>query len=324
MLTLEKITFAYDDLKVLDNISFTLKKDKHLAIIGESGCGKSTLLKLIYGILGPDAGHLYFQDKQLKGPLFHLVPGYKGMGYVNQDAELSSFRTVSENIGQHLSNTQPRVKESYIRRLLNIVDLDSFYNVKVEQLSGGQKQRIALAKVLTTKPKLILLDEPFHHIDNFRRRLLRKKLYDYLSANHISSIIATHDKADILSFTDQTLVMKSGKVLAFKNTIELYKNPMSFYTASLFGEVNEIRLDSIGISNNQNTILIYPFEIEIIYEGNNYAKVIKSYFMGQFYFIEVLYKSQHICLQHPCYLEKGTDIRLLFNIEVIRQRIPFL
>ena len=93
--------------------------------------------------------------------------------------------------------------------------MKAFENTKVKNLSGGQKQRVAIARALAKEPKLILLDEPFGQIDNFKKNSLRRKLFQYLKEKNISCIVATHDKEDALSFADFLLVIQHQEIIAF-------------------------------------------------------------------------------------------------------------
>ena len=118
MLQVENITFSYDKNKVIKNIDFTVNKGLNIAIIGESGCGKSTLLKLIYGLYDLDQGQIFWNDKEVLGPKFHLVPGMPYMKYLAQDFDLMPFITVAENVGKYLSNIHPEKKQNRINELL--------------------------------------------------------------------------------------------------------------------------------------------------------------------------------------------------------------
>ncbi|RZS99516.1 ABC transporter ATP-binding protein [Aquimarina brevivitae] len=294
MLRVENLTFAYDKLPVLKDISFTIDKGQHVALIGASGCGKSTLLKLIYGLLHAEQGNLFWEHRQLMGPLFNLVPGEENMKYLSQGFELQAFRTVAENIGEFLSNTDQESKKDRVDELLAIVEMEELADVKIERLSGGQKQRVALAKALAKKPQLLLLDEPFHNIDNFRRSALRRNLFRFLKRHNITSITATHDKTDILSFTDQTLVIKQGELIAQQPTVQLYQNPKDYYIASLFGEVNKIQLAAFGQGDDKRYVLIYPDEIKVDPDAQLQVRVKNSYFNGSHYLIEAVLDNQII------------------------------
>ncbi|HSP12935.1 MAG TPA: ATP-binding cassette domain-containing protein, partial [Salegentibacter sp.] len=174
MLKLKNVSFAYLEKPVLKNISFNLEKGENLSIIGESGCGKSTLLKLIYGLLHTN-GKIFWNEKELLGPQFNIVPGEPFIKYLAQDFDLMPPLTVAENIGKHLSNMYPRKKKKRIEELMEVVEMTELANEKAKHLSGGQQQRVALARALANEPELLLLDEPFSHIDHFRKNNLRRQ-----------------------------------------------------------------------------------------------------------------------------------------------------
>ena len=157
MLKVKKISFSYQEKVTINNVSFELEKGSSFAVIGESGCGKSTLLKLIYGLYDLDEGELFWNDKEVLGPKYHLIPGMDFMKYLAQDFDLMPFITVAENVGKHLSNIYPNQKKERIKELLELVEMTKFANVDVKFLSGGQMQRVAIARVLALEPEVLLL-----------------------------------------------------------------------------------------------------------------------------------------------------------------------
>ncbi|WP_299221710.1 ABC transporter ATP-binding protein [uncultured Aquimarina sp.] len=321
MLTVQNVSFAYDTAPVLKNINFTIEKGQHIALIGASGCGKSTLLKIIYGLLDVAHGTLFWDDQKILGPAHNLVPGQENMKYLSQGFELQSYRTVAENIGQYLSNFEPELKLGRVNELLEIVEMTPFADIKIENLSGGQKQRVALAKALAKRPELLLLDEPFGNIDNFRRSSLRRNLFAYLKRNKITSITATHDKTDILSFAEETIVIHKGEIVTKGNTHSIYQNPDNYYIASLFGEVNELPISTIiPGSDNDNTILLYPHELKLVEDSNLKARVKKSYFNGNHFLIEAIFNNQVIFIEHPNSVEDSKEIGIHVSKEIIASR----
>jgi ABC-type nitrate/sulfonate/bicarbonate transport system ATPase subunit len=206
MLVVKDISFSYSDSPNINSISFSLTKGNNLALIGESGCGKSTLLKLIYGLYDLEEGQIFWNQTEVLGPKFHLIPGMPFMKYLAQDFDLMPFITVAENVGKYLSNFFPEEKQARISELLEIVEMTEYANVKAKFLSGGQMQRVAIARVLALEPEVLLLDEPFSHIDNFRRNSLRRKLFGYLKEQQITCIVATHDSTDVLAFADEVAI----------------------------------------------------------------------------------------------------------------------
>ena len=304
MLQVNNITFGYSKNKiVLDNFNFTLQKGEHLCVMGESGCGKSTLLKAIYGLLDLQKGTIFWNENQVLGPEFHLVPGMDFFKYVAQDFDLMPYISVSENIKKFLSRFYPEESEARTQELLEVIEMKAFENTKVKNLSGGQKQRVAIARALANEPELILLDEPFGQIDNFKKNSLRRRLFKYLKDKNIACIVATHDKNDALSFADQLIIIRNNKILANNNPKEIYNNPTEKYIAALFDDVNEIVID------NKNHLL-YPHQIKIVEKSDISATVLNSYFKGSYWLIEAEVENQIVFLNHFEELENGKEINL--------------
>jgi ABC-type Fe3+/spermidine/putrescine transport system ATPase subunit len=316
MLTVASISFGYTKKKtVLDNFNFSLKEGEHLCVMGESGCGKSTLLKAIYGLLNLKKGEIYWKENQVLGPKFNLVPGMDLFKYVAQDFDLMPYISVAENIKKFLSRFYPEESEARTQELLDVIEMTSFANTKVKNLSGGQKQRVAIARALANEPELLLLDEPFGQIDNFKKNSLRRKLFTYLKEKNIACIVATHDKNDALSFADSLLIIRNNRILVNNTPIEIYKNPENKYIAALFDDVNDIVL-------NEEKVLLYPHQIKIIeHSAKNTALPIKratvlnSYFKGAYWLIEAVFENQVVFLNHSADLKKNKAIHISFTLE---------
>ncbi|MFN3755618.1 MAG: ABC transporter ATP-binding protein [Flavobacterium sp.] len=304
MLQVQQLTFSYIETRVLKDIQFTLEKGNHLAIIGESGCGKSTLLKLIYGLMDIEQGSIHWNEQEVLGPKFHLIPGMPYMKYLAQDFDLMPYISVAENVGKFLSNFYPEQKKSRIEELLKVVEMEDFYHVKAKHLSGGQMQRVALARVLALEPELLLLDEPFSHIDNFRKNSLRRNIFSYLKEKNITCIVASHDSTEVLSYTDQLMVLKHGSMLHFDDTTTLYTHPKDFYTASLFGEVNLIASKYLNTSGDAH--LVYSHQLSIVENAPLMVTVKKGYFKGSHYLIEATYSEGNIFFESSKPLTSGT------------------
>jgi ABC-type Fe3+/spermidine/putrescine transport system ATPase subunit len=296
-------SFSYQEKIILQNLTFTLDEGQQLAVIGESGCGKSTLLKIIYGLYDCDEGNLSWKSEPILGPKFHLVPGMPFMKYLAQDFDLMPFITVGENVGKFLSNFYPKEKQDRIDELLNLVEMSEFKHIKAKFLSGGQMQRVALARVLAQEPEVLLLDEPFSHIDNFRKNKLRRKIFQYLKEKQITTLVASHDINDVLSFSDEVIVLKDTTILEKATPLELYNHPKSQYTAALFGEVNEIEI-------NGKMQLIYPNQLQIVQKSYIQVEVISTYFKGKYYLIEAKFENQLVYFESEFKIEKQSIINL--------------
>lgn len=300
MLSVNHLTFSYHKQPVLTDVQFTIKEGEHLAVIGESGSGKSTLLKLIYGEYDLNEGQIFWKNHQILGPKFNLVVGYPFMKYVAQEFDLMPFITVEENIGKHLSNFFPEEKRQRTSQLLDIVELSAFAKTKVKNLSGGQKQRVALARALAKQPEIILLDEPFSHIDNFKKQTLRRNVFNYLKEKNITCIVATHDKEDVLGFADQMIVLHDSKIIANNTPLQLYKHPETPLIASFFGEFNRL----------ENGQLVYAHQLKVVETSNFEVVVKKSYFKGHYYIIESVWNDKIVMFEHHTELKIDQKVYL--------------
>jgi ABC-type Fe3+/spermidine/putrescine transport system ATPase subunit len=303
MLTLEHIAFSYGSKPILKNINLTLKQGTVAAVIGESGCGKSTLLDLVYGLLQEKQGNIRFNGEQLLGAGSHLVPGHEMMKYVPQEFDLMPFTTVFENVGEHVS-LQDDNRESSIAEMLAIVGMLDFKDRKVKTLSGGQKQRVAIAKALAQQPKVLLMDEPFSHIDNFRKNELRRNLFAYFKKQQMTCIMATHDKDDVLAFTDRTIIMQDGYIIDNRATSAVYKKPKTTYGASLFDDVNVI---PTAFFDNKKELLCYPHNLCVNPKGVA-MKVAACYFAGNGYLLIVQNNNDLFYVKHTVPVEPETVV----------------
>ena len=231
------------------------------------------------------------------------------MKYLAQDFDLMPFITVAENVGKYLSNAFPEKKKERILELLEIVEMTELANVKAKFLSGGQMQRVALARVLALEPEVLLLDEPFSHIDNFRKNSLRRNLFKYLKEHNITTIIASHDENDYLSFVDEIIVIKEGKQIANGSPKELIANPPSYYVASLFDDVNETKA-SYFEGQSSKVLLVYPNQLQVVEKSKLKVMVSDNYFKGSHYLIEATYENGKLFFVNDVAIAIGNEIYL--------------
>lgn len=323
MLRIQNLSFAYAEIDILQDINIRIQRGEHVAIIGESGCGKSTLLKLLYGLMDLEQGEIYWDDEQILGPAYNLVPGAPFMKYLSQDFDLMPFISVAENISQYLSVFYPEELKERTQELLEMIELTEFADKKVKTLSGGQQQRVALARVLAQKPEVLLLDEPFGHIDNFLKNSLRRNIFNYLKENRITTIVATHDVNDVLPFADRAVVLRDKEIIAKARPMELYKNPKSLYVASLFGEASLISIDALKTyANTKRKIIVYTHEFRVSPSSGLKVTVEKAYPMGSHFLTESRSADNEVIFFNANQLlPKGKEVFLNVAIETINQRI---
>jgi ABC-type Fe3+/spermidine/putrescine transport system ATPase subunit len=314
MLKVHNISFGYTEKPVLKNLNFTIEKGQNIAVIGESGCGKSTLLKLIYGLHDIDEGEITWNDTKILGPKYNLIPGMPFVKYLAQDFDLMPYITVAENVGKFLSNGFNALKKLRVEQLLEMVEMTEFANVQAQYLSGGQQQRVALARVLANEPEILLLDEPFSHIDNFRKNALRRNLFAYLKTKGITCIVATHDSTDALSYADETIVLQNGMMVDKADSISLYSNPINKYVASLFGEVNDLKLSQlVPVDGEDEKVLLYPNQLKVVDNGMLNAVVKHSYFKGGHYLIKAVFDRKVIFFEHDAPLKANEEVTLMIS-----------
>lgn len=285
MLKVHIESFNYSDQEVLKELRFAIDTNQHLAVLGESGSGKSTLLHLIYGLLELPNGKITYAGKQLGGPSEKLVPGHEFMKLLSQEFDIMPFTTVAENIGSYLTSQDMLADAKRIDALLEVVDLVDYKQEYVKNLSGGQKQRVGLAKALANTPEVLLLDEPFSHIDLLRKTKLRRRLFAYLKENNIGCIYATHDSEEALAFSDKILLLgKNGEQELFDSPQQVYNGVKTAYQASFFGEVNDLR----PWWPKDEKRWYYPEQLEVSDVRSDIRGIVKkSYFKGSYYLLEV-------------------------------------
>src|SRR6187549_1219231 len=222
ILKLSNVGKQIDNAWVVKDFSFTQKKNQKIVIAGETGSGKSTLLKMIGGLVQPDAGTIFFEDKTVEGPNEKLVAGHSEIAYLSQHFELPKFLRV-EQVLEYANSLSAKESSSIYR----ICQINHLLQRKTDQLSGGEKQRIAIARLLISKPKLLLLDEPFSNLDMVLRDVLKSVIDSITRKLRITCMLVSHDTVDSLSWADEIVVMRDGTLVQQGSPEEIYKNPIN-------------------------------------------------------------------------------------------------
>ena len=213
------------------------------SLLGASGCGKSMTLKCIAGVEKPDEGHIELDGTVLFDSKQHinLPPQKRRVGYLFQNYALFPNMTVRQNILCGLNREKDkRVKEHRLNEMLRLMQLEGLENHKPAQLSGGQQQRTALARILVSDPRLLLLDEPFSALDGHLRDSLKIELRDLLTRFGREVLMVTHDRGEAYNMSQSIAVMDRGRLLCVKPTKELFADPGSVQASILTGCKNNI------------------------------------------------------------------------------------
>jgi putative ABC transport system ATP-binding protein len=219
LLRCEKVSTA-----ILDQLTFTIPKNKITTIIGPSGAGKSSLLMLLNRLEEPLSGTIYFKDKPISS--FPIPELRREIGLVFQSPYLFDG-TVEDNLKYGPSLHDIWDPEEGVR-LLELVDLPkSYLDRKVDDLSGGEKQRIALARTLANKPNLLLLDEVTSSLDVRTTELIETMLLRIKEKRHIPFVMVTHNIEQSKRIGDHSLFIKDGRLIESGPTSSLLENPSS-------------------------------------------------------------------------------------------------
>jgi iron(III) transport system ATP-binding protein len=240
LLEVKNISLSYDNVPVIDNISFDVEEGEVVCILGESGCGKTSILKAIRGFMNRDAGEIYFQNERVYNQSEKLVPGTIGVGIVHQDFQLEPGYSVFENIRHHLIKFKRDFQEQRTKELIEICNLGAIQHKLSKELSGGQKQKVALAKALIEEPPLLILDEPFSNLDNISKSDYKEILQKVVQQLKISLLFVTHDSKDALTFSDKIIIVQKGKLLQKGKPEEIAMQPKNEYAARLVGLTNVV------------------------------------------------------------------------------------
>ncbi|MEJ6583026.1 MAG: ATP-binding cassette domain-containing protein [Crocinitomicaceae bacterium] len=255
MLELTNIGIKRDEWLFRD-VSLTIEKGKIYGIIGKSGVGKTTLLKLMGGLIDATEGYVSFEGKKLIGPAEKLIPGYEEIQLVNQDFALEPYHSVEQNIKEKILSRRKEDQIELIEQFLDLVELKDIRNRKAHLLSGGEQQRLAFARALACEPAVLLLDEPFVHLD----QRLRWKISKYLTAlnrdQKTTIVLVSHDGSEMMGFADKVIAVAKNEIQRVAPTREVFYYPTDVSQGELMGVINTIEL-------NGKTVLFRPNEYKV-------------------------------------------------------------
>ncbi len=249
------------NLRAVNNININLKAKESLGIVGESGCGKSTLAKMLAGLITPSSGEIKIQDKDINNYKKYELPNH--IQYMFQDpiSSLNPRKTIYQSLAaplKYLRNLDEKEIEKEIKSIIKEVSLkEEFLNRFPHEFSGGQAQRIGIARVLLSKAKIIILDEPVSALDVSVQSQILNLLNDLQKKFELSYIVISHDLAVIEAICDRVMVMYFGDIVEKSDATELFQKPYHPYTNLLLKSVPKTN-QKIKIQNLIETELPDP------------------------------------------------------------------
>lgn len=212
-------------MAALVDVSFELPEGQILTILGPSGCGKTTMLRVIAGLQKPDGGIVWINGQKMNGPQTWITPQKRLVGMIFQNLALWPHLRVRDNIGLGLKERGIKKGErnTIIQDILKRLGLACLLKRYPHTLSAGEQQRVALARALVLKPRLLLLDEPFSHLD----WPLRQDLISLIKGLKTTIIFVTHDQLDALAMGGLLGIMQKGRLEQIGKQEKILQNPAS-------------------------------------------------------------------------------------------------
>jgi iron complex transport system ATP-binding protein len=227
MLEIRGVSYAYDDVVAVRDLSAAFQRTQLVALTGPNGSGKSTLLKLLARVVAPDSGTIAFEDRNVSA--WPPKEYAKRVGYLPQDPDptfpMRAFDVVLSGrapfLGRFEWESESDAEEA--RRALALCDAEDLAERYLDEMSGGERKRVFLARVLVGHPKLILLDEPLASLDVSHMQQFSRLLRDIVGGTETTVIYATHDLNWAAAYSDRMLVMQRGSLALDAPPSELMK-----------------------------------------------------------------------------------------------------
>jgi len=230
MIDIQGVTLTYpNDTEALRPVSLQLRAGEFVSLLGPSGCGKSTLLKLVAGLLRPSQGRLSVQAQG------------QDVAFVFQEPTLMPWADVQTNVRLPLDLAQlPRAQaDARVAEALKLVGLQDFARHRPRELSGGMQMRVSIARGLVTRPKLLLMDEPFGALDDITRHKLDADLLALVQAQGLTVLFVTHSISEAAYLSDRVVVMaaRPGRVTQVQTVDQTWPRPADVRTSVAFNAV---------------------------------------------------------------------------------------
>jgi len=240
MIEIQNLCKSFNDHKVLDGVTLTIKAGETVVVIGRSGCGKSVLLKHIIGLMKPDAGTIVVDGQEvpkLTGRMLNQLRLRCGMLF--QSAALFDSMTVFENVAFPLREHTTITTEAIAQRVhecLQLVGLQEVDDLHPSELSGGMRKRVGLARALAISPEIILYDEPTTGIDPIMSDIVNDLIITLRDRLKVTSVVVTHDMRSAYKVADRIAMLYNGRIIAVGTPEEIRSSKNSYVQQFIKGE----------------------------------------------------------------------------------------
>ncbi len=293
VLVLRDVCKRFGPVVALDGVSLEVESSELLAVVGPSGCGKSTMLRAIAGLVRVDSGRILAGPHEVVGPTTFVPPERRAVGVVFQDLALFPHLDVAGNVAFGLGRRLPD-RGKRVREVLDLVGLGGLDRRYPHELSGGEQQRVALARALAPGPAVVLLDEPFSHLDRNLRTVVREHTVEVLRAAGATGVFVTHDQEEALAAGDRVAVMRAGRLEQVAAPEEVFHHPSSRFVATFLGEADFVpgrrtgdRVQTVfgslpvtGAGSGHCQVMLRPHEVAVDADAAGTAVVVHTEFRG--------------------------------------------
>jgi multiple sugar transport system ATP-binding protein len=260
IIEVENLTKAFGDVVAVDNVCFSIEEKQFLILLGPSGCGKTTILRMIAGLEIPTQGEIYLKGR----PVFSsrkgtFVPAReREVGLVFQSYALWPHMTVFENIafGLKVKRDSSQVIEKKVNDILAYMQLEEMSRRYPQEMSGGQQQRVALARMLVTRPDILLMDEPLSNLDAKLRLEMRAEIKNIHFQTGATTIYVTHDQVEGQTMASQIAVINKGVVEQLAPPKTIYKRPANLFVADFIGSPTINTFEGRTVRNEDGSIAV--------------------------------------------------------------------
>ncbi|WP_338025433.1 spermidine/putrescine ABC transporter ATP-binding protein [Clostridium yunnanense] len=342
ILEIKNVSKSFNNIKIIDDLNLSIKKNEFLTLLGPSGCGKTTTLKMLAGFESVDVGTISFEGNDIN----NVQPYNRQINTVFQNYALFPHLNVYDNIafGLKIKRLSKSTIKEKVTSILKLVALEGFEKRDIDSLSGGQQQRVAIARALVNEPKVLLLDEPLGALDLKLRKEMQLELKNIQQKLGITFVFVTHDQEEALTMSDTIVVMDKGIVQQMGTPEDIYNEPINSFVAKFIGESNivdgvmlkdyrvkfcdsEFECVDKGFSSNENVdVVIRPEDIKIVdsEKGMLNGKVTSVIFKGVHYELEVLEQDRKWLIHNTKSAPIGSIIGLNIHpedIHIMKKRI---